>query len=373
MINVQSIGRNIRKHRERLKITQLELSQKLFVSFQAVSAWERGLALPDLENATKLANFFNVKLDALLQDTESNYFVGIDGGGTKTEMVLFEKEGFIKNRVVVEGSNPNDYGIEKSLNVLKNGLDMLFEGYAAKCIFAGIAGVTTGNNAAIISKALSDKYGVPVYVDTDAVNVLAMAHDPEDAAAAICGTGSCVFLRRNYKLSRIGGWGYIFDQAGSAFDIGKDAISHTLGVFDGLETPTILSDLVEKYVGGDIWTNLSGIYQKGRSYIATFAPLVVEAEALGDKGAAKILERNGERLASLISLAKKKYNAPDEFVVSGGFFKNAVYKNIVESRCGVKLYVPKTQPIYGACLETMRLNGETVDADFRTNFLGGYR
>ena len=373
MVNIQSIGKNIRKNRERLNITQLELSQKLFVSFQAVSAWERGLALPDLENAAKLANFFNIKLDTLLQDTESNLFVGIDGGGTKTEFVLFEKEGYIKKRVLIEGSNPNDNGIEKSIETLKRGLDELFSGTSAKSVFAGIAGVTTGNNASAIKNALTEKYGIPVFVDTDAVNVLSMGKNPAKSASVICGTGSCVFLRNNFELVRIGGWGYIFDQAGSAFDIGRDAISHTLGAYDGLHKGTELSALVEKYIDGDIWSNVSAIYKKGRPYIASFAPLVLEAESMGDKVARDILERNAHRLSELLKVAKSKHDAPNEFVCAGGFFKNGIYKNIVEEMAGVQLYIPKTQPIYGACLEAMRLNGENVSEDFKKNFMESYR
>ena len=373
MLNPEIVGKNIRKNREKLNLTQQELAQKLFVSFQAVSAWERGQALPDLENASKLADFFNVKLDTLLYDTESSLFVAIDGGGTKTEFVLFEKDGHIKKRLVLEGTNPNDIGTDKSISIICRGIDGLLSNSTAKSIFAGIAGVTTGNHIQVIQKALSDKYGIPTFVDTDAVNVLSMGKDPQNTASIICGTGSCVFVRKDYKLTRIGGWGYLFDRAGSAYDIGNDAIRHTLAVFDGLEKADLLSTLVEKHVGGNIWTNLSSIYAKGRPYIASFAPLVIEGANNGDKTSIDILKNNAKRLAQLINLAKEKHGAPDEFVCSGGFFKNAYFRELVQESANIKLFAPDTQPVYGACIECIRLNNIQPDIQFKNNFLESYR
>ena len=91
------IGKNIRLRREACGLTQAELAEKLFVSFQAVSAWERGQSVPDLENAVRLASLFGVSVDALLKDGEREIFVGIDGGGTKTEFVSFYEDGTVIN------------------------------------------------------------------------------------------------------------------------------------------------------------------------------------------------------------------------------------------------------------------------------------
>ena len=84
MTDLSQIGKNIRAYREKQGITQRELAEKVMVSFQAISAWERGMSIPDLENAVRIAAFFNISVDALLSCTEEALFVGIDGGGTKT-------------------------------------------------------------------------------------------------------------------------------------------------------------------------------------------------------------------------------------------------------------------------------------------------
>ena len=60
------IGQNIRKYRKQMKLTQQELSAVLFVSYQTVSAWERGQSFPDLPNAMRLARFLGISLDQLV-------------------------------------------------------------------------------------------------------------------------------------------------------------------------------------------------------------------------------------------------------------------------------------------------------------------
>ena len=295
MIDAQSMGLNIKKHRERTGLTQQELASKLFVSFQAVSAWERGVALPDLENAVKLADIFGIRLDSLITFPKEDTYIAIDGGGTKTEFVLFNKSGSVIKRTVLEFSNPNDIGIDRSIDVLTRGIDTLTANALPSTIFGGIAGASAGNNRAVLEKELSDIYGIRVSVDTDAINVLCMADDIANAASVICGTGSCVFVRKNYRLTRLGGWGYLFDRAGSAYDIGNDLIRHALAVYDGLEKPTLLSEKARLELG-DIWKYLPTLYEKGKPYIASLAPWVEECAAKGDSASVEILESNAKRL-----------------------------------------------------------------------------
>ena len=373
MLDPITVGKNIKKYREKLKITQQELATRLYVSYQAVSAWERGVALPDLENTAKLADVFNVKIDALLSNNTSTYLIAIDGGGTKTEFILFDKEGHVKKSLLLPGSNPNDIGIDGSIDLISDGIDKLTAHHSVSAVFAGIAGVTTGSHRLDLQKALANKYGIPFFVDTDAVNALALGNTPENTASVICGTGSCVFVRKNYQLTRLGGWGYLFDRAGSAYDVGNDAIRHALAVHDGLEAPSSLSALVTEKAGGDIWKGLSAIYELGRPHVATFAPLVVQAAEQGDSVALAILEANAERLASLLRLAVSLHGAPKEFVCTGGFFKNTVFLDTVERMAEVSLISPPLPPVFGAALECMRLNGLSPTENFKQNFTESYR
>ena len=61
-----SLGQNIRKYRLERDLSQSKLAEQLNISPQAVSKWERGLALPDIELLIPLAEIFSVTVDELL-------------------------------------------------------------------------------------------------------------------------------------------------------------------------------------------------------------------------------------------------------------------------------------------------------------------
>lgn len=59
---------NLRKN---AGMTQLELAEKLMVSRQAISKWETGSAVPDLENIISISDLFGVSLDCLVRGTDT--------------------------------------------------------------------------------------------------------------------------------------------------------------------------------------------------------------------------------------------------------------------------------------------------------------
>ena len=368
-----TFGRNLRHQREKLGLTQGELAKRLFVSFQAVSAWERGSSVPDLENAVRLSKVLGIGLDSLLRDREETLYVGIDGGGTKTEFCAFLPDGTVKRRVVLGTTNPNDVGEEKSFEVLYKGLEQLLDGATPRGIFAGIAGLSVGRWKEIFTDRLKKSYNCDIWTDTDAFNVLSMGADPDNSAMVICGTGSCVFVRKNENTYRLGGWGQLFDESGSAYDVGKDAIRHTLAVQDGLEEPSLLSAGVEEKLGCGIFQGLSALYEKGRPYIASFARLVVDTEEKGDAASRRILQKNADRLGMLMRTARERYGMSGVFVASGGFFASEVFCQMVQEVSGCILYLPELPPIYGACVEAMRRSNITVTEEFKKNFTESYR
>lgn len=63
-----SIGGRIKQLRQSRSITQKELSEMLYKSESTVRMWELGKSEPDLEMLKKIANFFNVSVDYLLND-----------------------------------------------------------------------------------------------------------------------------------------------------------------------------------------------------------------------------------------------------------------------------------------------------------------
>lgn len=66
---MEKIGAIIRKHRIEQGITQEELGRKVFVSKQAVSKWETGKTLPDIEIVRKLCDILQIDKDEILGGT----------------------------------------------------------------------------------------------------------------------------------------------------------------------------------------------------------------------------------------------------------------------------------------------------------------
>lgn len=62
----QNIDLQLKALRKRKKVTQKELARALNVSFQTISKWENGVAMPDITFLPPLAKYFNVELEVLL-------------------------------------------------------------------------------------------------------------------------------------------------------------------------------------------------------------------------------------------------------------------------------------------------------------------
>ena len=64
-----NIGEKISNNRKKLNMSQEELASKVGVSRQAVSKWETGESIPDIENLVEIGKTFNVSLDFLINDS----------------------------------------------------------------------------------------------------------------------------------------------------------------------------------------------------------------------------------------------------------------------------------------------------------------
>ena len=113
MINNETVGKQIAKLRTSKSLTQNELGERIGVSFQAVSKWERGETLPDISVLPELANILETTIDNILCGKEKVVaFKGkcriseiIDGiNSIKKAGELLEKHNLIY-RYAIEGIN----------------------------------------------------------------------------------------------------------------------------------------------------------------------------------------------------------------------------------------------------------------------------
>ncbi len=79
MFVMKKVGRKISELRKAKNMTQLELADKMNVSFQAVSNWERGNSMPDISKLPELAEIFGTSIDVIL--------------GAKSELIESAAEG----------------------------------------------------------------------------------------------------------------------------------------------------------------------------------------------------------------------------------------------------------------------------------------
>ena len=75
MFDMQRVSKTISTLRKERNMTQMELADRLNISFQAVSNWERGQTMPDISKLSELAGIFGVTIDELLGNSKSTKVV----------------------------------------------------------------------------------------------------------------------------------------------------------------------------------------------------------------------------------------------------------------------------------------------------------
>ncbi|MBR5308042.1 MAG: XRE family transcriptional regulator [Clostridia bacterium] len=374
---------NIKYHRKRLGLTQKELAEKLFLSPQNISKWEKGSCAPDIENLCRLAEVLGVSLDSLVGEGEStrneSCYIAVDGGGTKTEFLLFTESGEVRARAVLPASNPNSVTVGGTYEVLRNGIDEMLK-YTANIsgLYAGIAGCGNAGNRKEVTRLLRKNYpAIKFEISSDIMNVFGSC--PAlcgDSIAVICGTGSVVYAKNESGLHQCGGWGYLFDRAGSGFDIGCDAIRAALANVDGLMGESLVTKYVEETLGTNAKESIHILYAKGRDYIASFASCVFRAALEGDETALAIIERNTDRLATLINFTAKTYNCRNGIILSGGIAKDKeLFGDRIQAKIDSDLKIIYTDipQVIGAarvCLETF--SGSLASEAFTDKLTDGY-
>ena len=240
MYDPSILSENIRSYRKLRGMTQSELAERLFVTPQNISKWELGQSTPDVMNLCRLAEVLCVGVERLLgapTDGAVRSLIAIDGGGTKTETVLFTEEGEVIGRHISGGSNPNTHGLDAAVSAIRSGLEALsVSEMAVTYIYAGIAGCGSGEAARAMASAIKRVCPTAkVNVQSDIRNVISAAEIAEDCIAVITGTGVSVFASVGERLQRYGGWGYLYDRSYSGYDLGREAIRTTLAEEEGTE------------------------------------------------------------------------------------------------------------------------------------------
>lgn len=323
-----AFGKNLKERRRKCGFKQAEFAAMIGYSPKAVSKWERGSGMPAASLLPMIAAALSTDIDSLMRvESRPVYFLGVDGGGTKTEFKLADGDGNALATCILGGSNPNDVGFEASCSILREGAAKVCGSipYSQVSVFAGIAGAGSGNHGENLTKFLQTLGFATAACGSDAKNAIAASLGMRNGMITIMGTGNVTFVQKDGQLHKIGGFNYLFDEGGSGFTVGRDAIAYALRVEERGEPAGALYQLVLQKCGSQkVLDKLTGFYTGGKRSVADFAPTVFEAYEQGDEAAEKILQSNAAVVADQINFGMTMLSEEcPEAVLVGGLTKKA--------------------------------------------------
>ena len=317
---------NVRKLRKKLGMTQKELASAIGYSEKTISKWETDGSVPSIDALFRVANIFRVSMVDLFRCDDAIYYLGIDGGGTKTEFALSDPEGKIICRLFLDGCNPNTVGIEKTKHIIEDGIIQVCKDVplSSVAVYAGVAGCASGNYADEIKDMLKKMSFAACDVDSDNNNIVAAGLGNNEGVTMILGTGICCYAVKKEETKRIAGWGYLFDNGGSAFHIGRDAINAYFSAYDGTGKETTLIQSIKQTFDNSNKEFLKYLYDGGNKLVSSYAMCVFEEAEKGDCVSIDILKKNIAEIARLIRASLSHFSNYDEKipVILGGGLTN---------------------------------------------------
>jgi N-acetylglucosamine kinase-like BadF-type ATPase len=300
-------------------------------------------------------------------------FLGVDGGQSSTKAVLGDEAGTILGRGT--GGPCNHASAQEGRARLERGV---MASVAGACRDAGLDPESTSFEAACfgMSGGPDDKEAILsqilraglLLVTTDAAIALSGATTSGCGIIAIAGTGSIALGRNGEgRRARAGGWGYLFGDEGSGYDIVRQALRATLRMEEGWGPPTdlrrVLLDATESKSANEALHRFYGS-EWPRERVAALAPLVDAAAQEGDSAATEILNRAAQELALLVGAVRAQlWNPGDAVEVAyiGGVFRSKPlldrFRLLVEMEPGNCCGAPLRTPAEGALLEAYRAAG----------------
>jgi N-acetylglucosamine kinase-like BadF-type ATPase len=307
--------------------------------------------------------------------SEGAYYLGVDGGGTKTEFVCIDAAGTVVARAVTGTTYHLEVGLEEAVSRLQQGVTAICSQLdigpdALAFVFFGLPAYGEDSvidpqlHAACQSLLRHDRYAC----GNDMVCGWAGSLGCEDGINIVAGTGSIGYGEREGKGARAGGWGEVFGDEGSAYWIAIQGLALFSRMSDGRAPKDVLHGrIVEALSLGDdldLCQRIMGPGAMGRGQIAGLAGLVSRAAAEGDTGAQAILASAARELAELaVGLRAVLCFPVGERVPlswSGGVLSQEpmvrdAFAHIVEQSGLFALTEPRHAPGYGAALYSRQL------------------
>lgn len=249
------------------------------------------------------------------------YRIGMDGGGTRTRLVVMEQDQE-RFRCETGGINYNSFPKEEIRKSLGSAVaEVVQKGFAvAQCdgIGIGAAGVSNPEAAPFLTEVLRALgFTCPIMIVGDQDAALAGGVGKQAGILLIAGTGSvCVAQDGKGGKYRTGGFGHIIDDAGSAYAVGRDILNAIVRAEDGRGPETALKEPVYQALGiREMGELIAFVYDPGRTKrdIAALASCLSEERIRTDRVAEQIAQKAAQEMVLLIEAVLPKL-APDEGV-----------------------------------------------------------
>jgi len=296
------------------------------------------------------------------------FFLGVDGGGTKTKFVLINKKLEVCSIIETTTAHIFQVGKQGIVKILKKGVNEIIneaniKKEDIKYVVLGMPGYTElKNNDIEIEQAVKEIFNfTKYYICNDAEIGWAGSLACQPGISIVAGTGSIGFaIDSERNKFRTGGWGNFIGDEGSAHWISKKALEIYSKQKDSRLPPSILLDIIEKEYNVKQEYEMINIihnkYKLDRRQIAKLSVIVFKAAKEGCPYSRDIFNEAAYELYLHVEALIKKTNFKEPILLSyaGGVFKSGelIIKPFKELINGLKMPInliePKMEPSFGA-------------------------
>ncbi len=272
------------------------------------------------------------------------YYLGIDGGGTKTVAVVTDKNGKISAKVTGKSINYYSVGIHCARNNLKEIIDMLYNTLGEiqfDGAYIGCSALDSEADEEATDKLCRDIINAKkLKMHSDVFIALKSLGDINCPCVAICGTGSiAVGEAENGRIVVAGGWGHVLGDEGSAYSIALSALKECC-YFDDCGVKNELIRCAEEYFNVTSYRKVIDIIyspETTKDYIAGFAEKVGQLSRNGNEMCKKITENEAVAFSKTVITLLNNLKVCSALGLSGGVFKNNIlftetFKNEVSAK-----------------------------------------
>jgi N-acetylglucosamine kinase-like BadF-type ATPase len=295
--------------------------------------------------------------------------LAIDGGGSRTRCLAVNKAGRIVSEATSGPSNHLLVARDVVVHSLREAIDKALAGPSLRygdveCVSAGLAGVDyDGVGADEMERLLSELGFEKIIVNGDMVIAHAGALAGRPGVVALSGTGSCILgIGPKGERVKVGGWGPIYGDEGSAYRIGQMALRAAAQAVDRRGPSTTLVTAIEEAMQlKSFQQTVQRVYVEGMEprEIAALSQVVNKVAEDGDTAAIEILRIAGAELAesALAALnqldmgkAQSLVSYTGSVVQSCRIVRESFRMAIEAKEPEASLIAPRFEPVIGALL-----------------------